>query len=425
MASHKVRLFGSFFLTASLVFSSLFSVTAGASSIDSNEEKIRVLIQSDKASKSSLKKEYGERHDFGKRGFTTDITSEQLEALKKNKNLEVTPVDTVSIYETVLGVSAESIATTTDQTPWGIEAIYQNPTIASTTGGVGIRVAVLDTGVKIDHRDLTGSAEQCNDFSQVKSSFVEGTCTDKNGHGTHVTGTVLAHGGSDGQGIYGVAPEAKLWAYKVLNDRGSGYSDDIAYAIRYAADEGVRLGVNVVISMSLGSSTKSSLIADAVTYANSEGVLVVAAAGNSGPNEDTIGYPGALADAVAVAALENVQENGTYRVADFSSRGNPNTVGDYVIVERDVEVSAPGRAVESTWYDGGYNTISGTSMATPHISGLAAKIWASNPSWSNQNLRAELQTRAKGNDINGGTHSATGDDISAGFGFPTVKSTDN
>lgn len=425
MKKRKFAMLGVSFLTASLVFSSLFSLTSGASATDSDSDKIRVLIQSDKASKSDLKKEYGERHDFGKEGFTTDVTPEQLEALQKNKHLTITLVDTVSINETALEARPESTSTPSDQTPWGIEAIYKNSAISSTAGGAGIRVAVLDTGVKIDHRDLSGSAEQCNDFSQMKNPFVEGTCTDKNGHGTHVAGTILAHGGSDGQGIYGVAPGAKLWAYKVLNDRGSGYSDDIASAIRYAADQARTLGVKVVISMSLGSSTKSSLIADAVSYANSRGALVVAAAGNSGPNPDTIGYPGALADAVAVAALENVQQNGTYRVADFSSRGNPDTAGDFVIVERDVEVSAPGRAVESTWYDGGYNTISGTSMATPHISGLAAKIWASNPSWSNQNLRAELQARAKGNDINGGIHASSGDDIASGFGFPTVNSTDN
>jgi subtilisin len=124
---------------------------------------------------------------------------------------------------------------------------------------------------------------------------------------------------------------------------------------------------------------------------------------------------------VAVAALEDVQENGTYRVADFSSRGNPDTDGDYVIVERDVEVSAPGRAVESTWNDGAYHTISGTSMATPHISGLAAKIWAANPSFTAAQLRAELQTRAKNNDILGGSGSTTGDDYASGFGFPTVN----
>lgn len=166
------------------------------------------------------------------------------------------------------------------------------------------------------------------------------------------------------------------------------------------------------------------LLADAVTYAVGKGVLVVAAAGNSGPDPDTIGYPGGLDNVVGVAALENVQENGTYRVADFSSRGNPDTAGDYVIVERDVELSAPGRAVESTWNDGGYNIISGTSMATPHVSGLAAKIWATNPSWTNADVRAELQFRAKNNDIKGGLHADDGDDIASGFGFPLVQSTD-
>ncbi|HYK72632.1 MAG TPA: S8 family serine peptidase, partial [Pseudoneobacillus sp.] len=88
---------------------------------------------------------------------------------------------------------------------------------------------------------------------------------------------------------------------------------------------------------------------------------------------------------------------------------------------RDVEISAPGRAIESTWYDGTYNTISGTSMATPHVSGLAAKIWAANPSWSHTQLRAELQNRAKANDIKGGSGAATGDDFASGFGFARVN----
>jgi subtilisin len=163
------------------------------------------------------------------------------------------------------------------------------------------------------------------------------------------------------------------------------------------------------------------MIANAVDYAYSKGLLVVAAAGNSGSASNTIGYPGALVNAVAVAALENVQQNGTYRVADFSSRGNPNTDGDFVIQERDVEVSAPGAAIESTWYNGGYNTISGTSMATPHVSGLAAKIWAATPSLSHTQLRSELQNRAKSYDINGGIGAAAGDDYASGFGFPRVR----
>ncbi|MBM6617582.1 S8 family peptidase [Bacillus suaedaesalsae] len=404
---------------AAVLIAPMYSTSVGAS--EDKSDKLRVLISSTNENvKKNAKADYGVRWDFKENGFSTEVTEKQYQALQKNKNLTVELVEEVSLDAKPGGSTSTRTAVPNDQTPWGIEAIYENETIAATSGGSGVKVAVLDTGA-INHVDYVSNLEQCKDFTQRKSPLVNNSCNDGNGHGTHVAGTVLANGGSDGQGVYGVAPEAKLWAYKVLSDRGSGYSDDIAAAIQHAADEATRLGEEVIISMSLGSSTKSSLIADAVTYAYNKDVLVVAAAGNSGPNANTIGYPGALVDAVAVAALEDVQENGTYRVADFSSRGNPNTDGDYVIQELDVEVSAPGRAVESTWYDGGYNTISGTSMATPHVSGLAAKIWAANPSMTAAQLRAELQTRAKNNDILGGSGSATGDDYASGFGFPTVN----
>ncbi|HWO78362.1 MAG TPA: S8 family serine peptidase [Bacillus sp. (in: firmicutes)] len=404
-------------LLASCFTSSAFAVVPAG---DGGAKNLRVLIvPKNSQNKANLQQEYGVRWDFGNKGFTTNVNENQLEALKNNKNLEVSLVD--KIYLEKVSAEATRTATPSDQTPWGIQAIYADPTIGATSGGDNIRVAVLDTGAYTAHVDLTQNVEQCKDFSQNRSPIINGACEDKNGHGTHVAGTVLANGGADGQGVYGVAPNAKLWAYKVLGNSGFGYSDDIANAIKHAADEGNRLGVNVVISMSLGSSTKSDLIADAVTYAVNNGALVVAAAGNEGPNPGTIGYPGGLADAVAVAALENVQENGNYRVADFSSRGVSGGAGDYVIEEGDVEVSAPGRAIESTWKDGGYYTISGTSMATPHISGLAAKIWAENPHFSNLQLRSELQSRARANDVNGGLYAASGDDIASGFGFPLVQ----
>ncbi|MGM7702508.1 S8 family peptidase [Pseudalkalibacillus sp. Hm43] len=393
---------------------------AGETPDQAKNEKLRVLISSssDQAIMNASAN-YGKRWDFQEKGFTTDVTEKQYEALQKNKNLNVSLVEKVSINK--VSQTATRTATPSDQTPWGMEAMYNDANLTATSGGNGVRVAVLDTGTYVEHVDLVSNVEQCKDFSQNRAPILDGQCTDKNGHGTHVAGTVLANGGADGQGVYGVAPESKLWAYKVLGNSGFGYSDDIAGAIRHAADQGNALGVNVVISMSLGSSSKDSMIADAVTYAMNNGALVIAAAGNDGPAADTIGYPGALVDAVAVAALENVQENGTYRVADFSSRGNPNTDGDYSIQERDVEVSAPGRAIESTWKDGAYNTISGTSMATPHVSGLAAKIWAANPTMSNAALRTELQNRAKTNDILGGSGAAAGDDYASGFGFPTVQ----
>lgn len=390
-----------------------------------SNESFRVLIQGGAPEKAKAKSDYGVRWDFNSQGFTTTVNAKQYQALLNNKHLTVQKMDTIELIEGQIDAKGKSGSSTeavpSDQTPWGMEAIYNDSSILKTSGGSGSKVAVLDTGVLKTHKDLASNVEECKDFSQPKSSLVDGSCADGNGHGTHVSGTVLANGGSDGLGIYGVAPDAKLWSYKVLNDRGSGYSDDIAAAIRAVADEAVRTGSHVVISMSLGSSTKDSLISDAVDYAYGKGVLIIAAAGNAGPGTNTIGYPGGLVNVVAVAALENVQENGTYRVADFSSRGNPATAGDYVIQERDVEVSAPGRNIESTWNNGAYNTISGTSMATPHVSGLAAKIWAANPSWTNVQVRTELQNRAKQYDIKGGSGAGTGDDYASGFGFPRVK----
>lgn len=415
----RIKVFSSFLVFSLFIFPLWGTVNGAPLDIPTSfsQKKTRVLIQSDHYEKQTLTNQYGMRWDFKEKGFTTEVTHQQLEELKKRQDIQVREIE--KVYP-LAKISKKATSVPFDQTPWGIEAIYNDPEIDRTHGGQGIRVAVLDTGVYTEHKDLVDNVEQCKDFTQILG-LKDGVCSDASGHGTHVAGTVLANGGEDGQGVYGVSPESKLWAYKVLGNSGFGFADDIATAIRYAADEANRLGVRIVISLSLGSIYNDHLIADAVSYAYDQGALVIAAAGNEGPNPDTISYPGALPEAIAVAALENVQENGTYRVADFSSRGIQDTAGDYLIQERDVEVSSPGAAIESTWNDGGYNVISGTSMATPHVSGLAARIWAENPSWSNQDVRKEIQTRAKNNDILGGIYASKGDDLASGFGFPTVK----
>ncbi|SDM40611.1 subtilisin [Psychrobacillus sp. OK028] len=402
---------------------------AGATSSDSVDavngtETFRVYVESNsKSTKNNLKNQYQARWELTENGFSTNMNQKQFDALQKNKNVTVTKVDKVTLDTEVRSTEFETMAGEypTHQTPWGIKAIYNNTNLTTTSGGSGINIAVLDTGVNINHYDLTNTVEQCKNFTATSAPIVDNSCNDANGHGTHVAGSALADGGSDGAGIYGVAPDADLWAYKVLGDNGSGYSDDIAGAIRHVADQAVATGTKTVINMSLGSSASDSLITSAVNYAYSKGVLIVAAAGNSGPAQGSIGYPGALVNAIAVAALENRQQNGTYRVADFSSRGYGSTDGDYVIQQGDVEISAPGAAIYSTWNNGGYNTISGTSMATPHVAGLAAKIWSQNPTWSHTQLRTNLQNRAKAVDIKGGIGATTGDDYASGFGFARVQ----
>ncbi|MGB6408779.1 MAG: S8 family serine peptidase, partial [Planococcus donghaensis] len=307
-------------LTATMLIPAM-GVSANGDSVEkaNGNDKFRVLVDSaNQKELKNAKNQYGVHWDFEEEGFTTNMNEKQFEALQKNKNITVEKVPEYSIDET----SAEPLAqystmAASQSTPWGIKAIYNNSNLTQTSGGAGINIAVLDTGVNVNHADLANNVEQCKDFT-LTSSITNGTCTDRQGHGTHVAGSALANGNG---GLYGVAPQADLWAYKVLGDNGSGSSDDIATAIRHVADQASALNTKVVINMSLGSPTESSLITSAVDYAYNKGVLVIAAAGNSGPYQGSIGFPGALKNAVAVAALENVIQNGTHRVADFSSRG--------------------------------------------------------------------------------------------------------
>ena len=286
-----------------------------------------------------------------------------------------------------------------NQVPWGIETTYDDNTITATSGGAGVNVAVLDTGVYKDHPDLSRRVAQCVDFTGGRPGMLRiknGSCNDKNGHGTHVAGTILADGASDGLGIYGVAPEANLLAYKVCGGGGC-WGDDIAAAIEYAGSNGAH-----IVSMSLGGDSQSSLIRDAIA-ANGH-LLIVAAAGNDGPALGSIDYPGANPNVVAVGAIDIAN-----LVPDWSSRGVND--GDYEIEASEVEFGAPGVGIESTWNDGAYRYLSGTSMATPHVSGLAAKLWQGNVT----DTRNTLQGPYVVVDI-----WDAGDDPATGFGLPQV-----
>lgn len=343
-------------------------------------------------------------HDFDG-DFTADLTKGQVRALQRLEGFGVS-IEPVELYYVSdrsfleqeshgdINISARQYLPT-DQTPWGIERIYNSTgSLSMTSGGEGVDVAVLDTGVNKYHLDLSRRVKQCKDFTPARG-MRNGICKDGNGHGTHVSGTILADSGADGMGIFGVAPQANLWAYRVCGNSGTCWSDDIAAAVRHAADQGAE-----IVSMSLGGDVESSLIRDAINYATARGVLIVAAAGNDGPNDGTIDYPGANAKVVAVGAFD-----ASTIVPSWSSRGLND--GDYIVEEREVEFGAPGVSVESTWYDGSYRVISGTSMATPHVSGLAAKLWQGSAGAT----RVYLQGKAQDIWI-------FGDDTASGFGFP-------
>lgn len=350
----------------------------------------------------------GIRHQLMGGQVSADVTEAQLANLqRKGVAFRTVPKRTVD----GTGAAAVRTATPVPQIPYGIKMAYGDPnlTTANINGGAGVTVAVLDTGVLTTHVDFVradGSnvITDCVNFADPSTDVITGQCADGHGHGTHVTGTVAAAGGLDGKGIFGMAPQASILAYKVLDNSGNGYADDVARAITYAADHGAN-----IISMSLGFTGSDPAELAAVQYAVSQGVLVIAAAGNQS-YVGSVMYPAAYKEVVAVASL-----NRNESVLTSSSRGT--TDGDNTsIADGEVEVAATGEYVLSTYKDGGYYRMTGTSMAAPHIAGLAAKMWQG----SGTATRAWLQNRAVAHDIVKGYITAVGYDQAAGYGMPQV-----
>ena len=367
---------------------------------DSQETPVYLI----KSHNPVLKDFLEDRHSFDS-GFTARLNEHQIAGLKK-AGIDVEAIPLYQITKPPGSCSpwpdcnnGDGGTGTTrqffpqDKIPYGVRMVKGGSDGDGVIDGVRVIVTVLDTGVFKDHLDL--DVGLCKDSTK---RGIQNGCDDTNGHGTHVSGTIAANGGDDGFGIKGVAPEANLWMIKVCGSAGC-WSDDIAAAIKYATDQGTN-----IISMSLGGDSKSSLITNAVDYAVQKGVLVVAAAGNDGPYDGSIDYPGAYVKVVAVGAIDKDKN-----IPSWSSRGIND--GDYIVEEREVEFGAPGVLVESTWNNGGYNIISGTSMATPHIAGLAAKLWQGNAA----DTRTYLQDLAKQNDL-----FPPGDDRATGFGLPVA-----
>jgi hypothetical protein len=249
--------------------------------------------------------------------------------------------------------------------------------------GHGVKVAVLDTGIDATHPDLVEQIDQ-------KVSFVPDEDTsDVNGHGTHVASTIAGTGAAAGGAYRGVAPGADLIIGKVLNNSGSGMDSWVLDGMQWAAASGAD-----IVSMSLSDSTLSdgtdpmSVAVD--TLSAQYGTLFVIAAGNSGP--ETIGSPSAAAGALTVGAVDKRDS-----LAAFSATGPLVRTGALKpdITAPGVDISAA-RSQQMTSGAGLYRSISGTSMATPHVSGAAAILAQRHPEWTGQQLKDALMSSAKG-----------------------------
>ncbi len=245
-------------------------------------------------------------------------------------------------------------------------------------GAGGAKVGIVDTGIQQNHAEFAGGRiANCGGVNNFGTSLgviiigsdptiVNGKCNDDHGHGTHVAGTIAANA-NNGTGVAGVAFNSPLAVCKALNSGGSGTLVMIANCITWLSQQGSK-----VISMSLGGASGSAALQTAVTNATNNGSLLVAAAGNSG--NSSLSYPAAYAEVVSVAATDHNDARASF--SQFNA---------------DVEVAAPGVNVLSTWLNGGYNTISGTSMATPHAAAVAALIAGTNSGGGPSAWRAELQ----------------------------------
>jgi subtilisin family serine protease len=251
---------------------------------------------------------------------------------------------------------------------WNIKQINADDAQAVYINGTGIRVAVIDTGIDYTHPDLAGVYAGGYNVRSPSAGPM-----DDNGHGTHCAGILAATGSS--KGIYGTAPGVSLYAVKVLSDKGDGRVSDLIEGLFWAKNNSMQ-----VASMSLGMSEDSQAMHDAIDEVSAGGVLIVAAAGNSGIASgagDTMSYPAKYDGVLAVSAVNKYNHR-----AFWSSTGSK------------IGVTAPGVNIRSTIPGGKYATYSGTSMATPHVAGVAALVYSVHPDWTNKQVRQQIISTA-------------------------------
>ncbi|MBX9629719.1 MAG: S8 family peptidase [Burkholderiales bacterium] len=273
---------------------------------------------------------------------TLSLSDAEIKALRDNPNIAKVEDDGLAyalpvedlLFEGQPSVQAETV-------PFGIQQVKAPPSWGCSRGK-GIKVAVLDTGIDWTHADLSVNVKGA-------VSFVPGeTPMDGNNHGTHCAGTIAAP--INGVGVVGVAPEASVYAVKVLANNGSGNYSWIIAGINWCIQNKMQ-----IISMSLGGDAAPAALEAMCNAAHNAGLLVIAAAGNNG---GAVGAPARYRNVIAVSAIDSSNV-----IAPFSSRGP------------EIELCAPGVQVLSTVPGGGYGTMSGTSMACPHVAGAAAVIW--------------------------------------------------
>lgn len=248
--------------------------------------------------------------------------------------------------------------------PWGVKQI-KAPKVWNHTMGSHVKIGVVDTGVDYSHPDIRHCLSRgINLVNRNSPPF------DDNGHGTHIIGTIAA--ANQQSGIVGVAPRASIHPVKAFDHNGSAFVSDIILGIDWC----VRNRMDI-INMSFGMKNRSQSLLDAVRNAYRSGVIIVASSGNDGKRL-SVDYPASFQQTISVGATTKGQ-----RIAPFSNRG------------KRIDVYAPGDKIFSTWLGGKYNELSGTSMATSHVSGVIALILSIRPGIRPAQMKALLKRASR------------------------------
>jgi subtilisin family serine protease len=305
-------------------------------------------------------------------GAAVYLPPQAEKALEKRKGIEILRIDKDLIIHATKKPSkpGKPEPQQPDQEiPWGIDRIEADLVWDVNTANT-IKVAVLDSGIDLTHPDLAANIKgNFNAINPRKSA------KDDNGHGTHVAGTIGALNNTIG--VVGVCPDIDLYAVKALNRNGDGYLSDVIDGLHWCVNNGMQ-----VINMSLGASSGNQSFHDAIIAVYDAGIVQVAAAGNE--SVAAVNYPAWYPETIAVSAID---EFGNF--ASFSNYGP------------EIDVTAPGVNVKSTYKGGTYAIANGTSMATPHAAGVAALILTKQIEtyydldldgvWSPDEVKAKLQ----------------------------------
>lgn len=335
-----------------LSFSFLPSTNAQEQAVEDNERI--VILFKEKVDQTIISNMNGKIKGNYKNipAVVASVSSEEKNKLKKNPNIQAVESDIP------VRIQKQPQTQTLD---WGITRT--NAPIAWEAGltGKNIKIAVVDTGIA-NHKDL--KIEGGANFVPNTTSYSDG-----NGHGTHVAGIIAAQ--NNDFGTVGIAPDSSLYAVKVLDELGQGYLSYLLAGIDWAISNKMD-----IINLSLELYTDSPSLEQAVIKAYNNNILVVAAAGNSGTNnnlEDSVAYPARYPSVIGVSATDSNDER-----AAFSSTGNM------------IDVAAPGVNIYSTYLKNKYTTMSGTSMASPYVAGNLALIKEAYPYLSNNEIREIL-----------------------------------